>query len=45
MPLYEMNLKEYLSLYEGVKKIVKILEVANKLVSIFKYVHVSKRTF
>ena len=45
MPLYEMNLLEYLCQYEGVQKLVRILDVAHKLVSIFKYVHCSKRTF
>lgn len=45
MPLYEMTLQEYLSQLEGVDKIVKILDVAHKLVSIFKYVHCAKRTF
>ena len=29
----------------GVQKIVKIIDVAHRLVSIFKFVHCSKRTF
>ena len=45
MPLYEMNLQEYLRQFSGVQKIEKILDVTYKLVSIFKYVHCSKRTF
>ena len=45
MPHYEMNLKEYLSKLNGVNKIEKVLDVALKLVSIFKYTHCAKRTF
>ena len=45
MPHYEMNLKEYLSKLKGLNKIEKILEVALKMVSIFKYTHCAKRTF
>lgn len=45
MPLYEMDLNEYLSRLEGVQKIEKIVDVAHKLVNIFKVVHCSKRTF
>ena len=45
MPLYEMNLKQYLSRLDGVRKIEKIIDVTNKLVSIFKYIHCAKRTF
>ena len=45
MPHYEMNLKEYLTKLEGVNKIEKILDVALKMVSIFKYTHCAKRTF
>lgn len=40
-----MNLKEYLNQLQGVNKIENILEVALKLVSIFKYTHCAKRTF
>lgn len=45
MPLYEMNFKQYLSKLKGVVKIQKILEVAYKLIGIFKYVHTTRRTF
>lgn len=45
MPLYEMNLKQYLSKLDGVRKIEKIIDVTNKLVTIFKYIHCAKRTF
>lgn len=45
MPQYEMNLKEYLNQLQGVNKIEKIVEVAIKLTSIFKYTHCAKRTF
>ena len=45
MPHYEMNLKEYLRNFQGSKKVVKILEVAIKLLGIFKYMHCAKRTF
>ena len=40
-----MNLKEYLNKLQGVNKIEKVVEVAIKLVSIFKYTHCAKRTF
>ena len=39
MPHYEMNLKQYLEKLEGVRKLEKILEIAIKLISIFKYRH------
>ena len=45
MPHYEMNLKEYLNKLSGINKIEKIIEVALKLISIFKYTHCAKRTF
>lgn len=45
MPLYEMNLKQYLSKLNGVQKVEKIMDVTSKLVSIFKYIHCAKRTF
>ena len=45
MPHYEMNLKQYLEKLEGVRKLEKILEIAIKLISIFKYTHCAKRTF
>ena len=45
MPLYEMNVKQFLSKFEGLKKIEVILEICIKLVSIFKYTHCAKRTF
>lgn len=45
MPLYEMDLKQYLSQFKGLKKVEKILDVVHKLASIFKYVHCSKRTY
>ena len=45
MPLYEMDLEEYLSKFEGMQKIMRIIDVTSKLVNIFKYVHCSKRTF
>ena len=40
-----MNLKQYISKLNGVQKIEKILDVTNKLVSIFKYIHCAKRTY
>ena len=40
-----MNLKKYLEKLEGVIKVEKILEIAIKLISIFKYTHCAKRTF
>ena len=45
MPLYEMDLKDYLSHFKGLQKVEKIIDVVGKLVNIFKYVHCSKRTF
>ena len=45
MPLYDMNLQEYLSQLKGMQKIEKILDVAAKIVSIFKYTHRAKRTY
>ena len=45
MPHYEMNLKQYLEKLEGERKLEKILEIAIKLISIFKYTHCAKRTF
>lgn len=45
MPHYEMNLKEYLDKLTGINKIEKTIEIALKLVSIFKYTHTAKRTF
>ena len=45
MPKYEMNLKEYMSHLGGIQKAVKIIDVINKLLSIFKIVHSAQRTF
>ena len=45
MPLYELNLRDYLSKFEGMQKVGKIIEIVSKLVRILKYVHASKRTF
>lgn len=45
MPIYEMNLKQYLSKLNGVIKTKKIFEVAYKLIGILKYVHTTRRTF
>ena len=45
MPHYEMNLKKYLGLLKGFKKIEKIIDITIKLVKIFKYVHCAKRTY
>ena len=45
MPLYEMNLTQYLSRLRGAKKIEKIIQVTNQLVNIFKHIHCAKRTF
>ena len=45
MPLYDMNLQEYLSKLKGMLKIEKIMDVASKIVSIFKYTHCAKRTY
>ena len=45
MPHYEMTLYQYLETLEGVEKIEKLFEVANKLICIFKYTHCAKRTY
>ena len=45
MPLYEMDLRDYLAKFEGLKKIEKIIDIVSKLVLTFKYVHGAKRTF
>ena len=45
MPLYEMNLKQYLAKLDGIRKIEKIMDITYKLVTIFKYIHCAKRTF
>ena len=45
MPHYEMNLNDYLELLQGVNKLEKIIYIATKLISIFKYTHCAKRTF
>ena len=48
MHKYEMNLKEYMSHLNklgDIHKAVKIIDVINKLVSIFKIVHSAQRTF
>ena len=45
MPLYEMDVRDYLSKFEGIQKIEKTIVVVSNLVNIFKYVHCSKRTY
>ena len=45
MPHYEMNLKQYLEMLQGVNRIERIIDIALKLVNIFKYTHCAKRTF
>ena len=45
MPYYEMDLELYLSQLEGVDKLIKILDIAFKLVIIYQHVHCAKRTY
>ena len=45
MPLYQMNLLEYLEQLSNANKIEKIFTVAKKLLDIFKLVHTAQRTY
>ena len=45
MPKYEMELSEYISNFEGMEKISKILQISSQLLAIFKYVHAAKRSY
>ena len=41
MPLYDMNLQEYLFVLKGIQKMEKIMDVAAKIVDIFKFIHLN----
>lgn len=45
MPHYQMNLQKYLNQLKGLHKMKKVIDVAIKILNIFKYVHCAKRTY
>ena len=46
MPLYEMNLKQYMSHFKSPKeRYCRIFEITKQLLGILKYVHAARRTF
>ena len=45
MPLYDITFHEYLDKLKSNKKMEKIMDVASKIVKIFKFNHCAKRTY